>query len=91
MSEKESEFLKNLKRILTISIGSGLVLLVGVLVTFYFTTNFKIGEHDKRIDSMEAEKVSIIEYNGHVRLEEQRSDNIIRRLDEIQQDIRDLH
>jgi len=90
MSEKENEFLKSLKTTLTIALGSSLVVLTGILLTFYFTTNFKIGEHDKRLDTMEINSVHRIEYDGHIELQDEVDRNIAESLLEIKSDIKNI-
>lgn len=87
MSEKESEFLKNLKKTVAVSIGSSLVVLIGVLIGFYFTTTYKIGDHDKRLEEMEKEKVGIVKYEGHLKVQEVRDKNIAGTLERIEGDI----
>ena len=90
MSEKENEFLKSLKMTLTIALGSSLVVLVGIILTFYFTTNFKIGEHEKRLESVEVNSVHRIEYNGHIDLQNEVDRNIAVTLEEIKTDVKDI-
>ena len=62
MSEKESDFLKSLKK----TLASTGVALIGILLTFYFGTKAKLAEHDKRINQVEQTTVSKTEYNARV-------------------------
>ncbi len=90
MSEKESDFLKNLKMTLTIALGSSLVVLTGIILTFYFTTNFKLGDLDDRVESVESNSIERIEYEGHISTEHEKDVRIFETLGEIKVDLKDI-
>jgi len=90
MSDRESDFLKALRQTLAIALGTTLVALSGLVLTFYFTTKYKVEEHDVRIQAIEDTKVERIEYDAHITTQSVIDNQIIKTLDEIKADIKDL-
>ena len=84
MSDKESSFLKSLRNYL---IGTGITIIFA-LVGFYFRTNFKINELDRQIQKIEESSVNRLEYDSHVIHQDYVDNEIIRRLEEMSNDIK---
>ena len=90
MSEQEHLFLKNLRQLI---MRAGVSVLVAIIIgagSFFIVTKIQLTDHSKRLNNVEENSVTQLEYQGHINLQDVIDENILSTLDEIKDDVKDI-